>query len=95
VSRIAALLLTLAAIAAAWPAAAQPGPPPGRPGQHMGPPPGRPMPPAREASFGGRGPANPPAPHERMTPDERRQLRQDINQHGREVYSPQRGNEKQ
>jgi hypothetical protein len=95
VSRSFAMLLILAALAAAWPAAAQPGPPPDRRGQHMGPPPGRPMPPAREASFGGRGPVNPSPPHERMTPDERRQLRQDIDQHGREVYFPQRENQKQ
>jgi hypothetical protein len=94
VSRIAALVLLLAAIAAAGPALAQQGPPPGRPGQRMGPPPGRPMPPAREASFGGRPPAGPAAPHDRMTPDERRQLRQDIHQHGQEVYHPQQGNER-
>ena len=58
----------------------------------MGPPPGRPMSPARDL-----GPAGPPGrgPMERMTPEDRRQLRQDINQHGREVYRGRREEEKQ
>jgi len=34
-------------------------------------------------------------PAERMTPEERRQLRQDIHQHGRDVYRGRRDEEKQ
>ena len=57
----------------------------------MGPPPGRPGLPVREASFGGRG--HEPGMHGpmwRMSPEERRQLREDIHMHGRELYRPRR-----
>ena len=75
----------LAALLAAWPAVAQQGSrgPHGRQGAPMSPPPGRPMPPAREP--GPVGPRGQP-PMERMTPEDRRQLRQDIHQYGRDVY---------
>ena len=85
-----------AALLAAWPAFSQQGPqgPHGRRGERMGPtagqPQGRPLPPAREA-----GQVGPPGRPERMTPEDRRQLRQDIHQHGREVYRGRREEEKQ
>jgi hypothetical protein len=92
-----------AALLAAWPAAAQSGPqgpqvpqgPQGRRGERMGLPPGRPMLPAREAGQAGP-PGRPPMERmsERMTPEDRRQLRQDIHQHGREVYRGRREEEK-
>ena len=75
-----------AALAAALPAFAEH--PPGPGGRRMQPPPGqRPFmppgqrqypPPGREAGSDDR--------RGRMTPEERQQLRRDINQHGREVY---------
>ena len=89
--RIISLLGMLVALLAAWPAAGQMDPPQDRRRERMGPPPGRPMVPARQAEFPGR-PAQ--APLERMTPEERRQLRQDIHQHGREVYRHRREHEK-
>ena len=82
----------LVAMLAAGHALAQPGPRPDRRGERMGPPPGRPMMPARqEAGFPGR----PPQPMGRMSPEERRQLRHDIHEHGREVYRPRREEDKQ
>lgn len=92
--RTLAIVGMLAALLAAWPAVSQQGPqgPPGRRGEPMGPPPGRPIVPAREP-----GPAGPPGrpPMERMTPEDRRQLRQDIHQHGRDVYRGRREEGKQ
>lgn len=74
----------VAALAAAWPSAAQ-HPPPGRRGADrpqqplpMRPPP----PPQREVP--GREAQDPR--RATMTPDERRQLRRDITDHGRDVY---------
>jgi len=89
VQRFTVIVGLLLAVLAAGSALAQSGPPRGRPadlrGEHrMGPPPGRPMPPPSEAAFPGSPPTQNPA--WRMTPDERRQLRQDIHQHGLEVY---------
>jgi hypothetical protein len=85
---------------AAWPAVAQsgrhdapgsqdPARPGARRGERMDPPPGRPMMAPRDAAMPGR------PPMERMTPDERRQLRQDINRHGREVYRGRREPDKE
>jgi len=79
-----------AALAAAWPSAAQQGAPPGRrapdrPQQQ--PMPMRPLPPQQREfpqQFPGRE-ANDPR-RAGMTPDERRQLRRDITDHGRDVY---------
>jgi len=92
VARIISLLGMLLSLLATWPALGQMGPPQDRRGERMGPPPGRPMVPARQAEFPGRPPH---APMERMTREERRQLRQDIHQHGRELYRPRREDEKQ
>ena len=102
--RVLTIVGMIAALLAAWPAAAQYGPqgpqgphgPQGRRAEHMGPPPGRPMLPARDT-----GQAGPPGRSpmdrmtERMTPEDRRQLRQDIHQHGREVYGGRREEGKQ
>jgi hypothetical protein len=88
----------LACALAAGPAAAQPGPPAHGQGQgardYRGPPPGQDM------QRGGR----PDAPRREdyrqreserrqqwMTPDDRRDLRRDIRDHGRDVYAPGRG----
>jgi hypothetical protein len=100
VKRTLAIAGMLVALLAAWPAVSQQGPqgpqgphgPYGRRGERMGPPPGRPMPPAREL-----GPTGPPGrpPMERMTPEDRRQLRQDIHQHGRDVYGGRPAEDKQ
>ena len=100
--RTLAIVGMLAALLAAWPAISQQGPqdaqgpqgpqgPHGRRGERMGPPQGWPMVPAREM-----GPAGPPGrpPMGRMTPEDRRQLRQDIHHHGREVYRGRRDEEK-
>ena len=78
-----------AALAAAWPSAAQQGPPPGRraadrPQQPM---PMRPLPPPQREfpqQFPGREAQDPRRAG--MTPDERQQLRRDITDHGRDVY---------
>jgi hypothetical protein len=67
-------------------ALAQPFPRPGFPGK--GPPPGQPMP-ARQVERPQQ-PERPPV--ERMSPEERRQLRHDIEQHGREIYPEPRRN---
>ncbi len=75
-------LLALSLLMAGWPAVAQQ--PGGRrfehggPGPHQGPMPQRP--PLREASMPAR------APEGRMSPEERQQLRRDINNHGRDIY---------
>ena len=51
-------------------------------------PKGRPMGPGKQAEMermrDGHGPGRPV--HERMSPEDRRQLRRDIDQHGRELY---------
>ncbi len=85
--RFAAAMATAALLGLSQ-ASAQPFVRPGFPGK--GPPPGqpmrqmplerqmdRPMPPERP-------------PYERMSPEERRQLRHDIEQHGREIYPDRR-----
>lgn len=55
------------------------------------------MQPARESGYAG--PPGRPSPMdrmtERMTPEDRRQLRQDIHQHGREVYRGRHDEDKQ
>jgi hypothetical protein len=92
--RIGIMIGLAAALAAAWPSHAQQGPPPGRRAmeRQQPMPPMRPMPPQRES------PARPADFRDRdmeprrqsMTPDERRQLRRDITDHGREVYRDRR-----
>ena len=93
VKRVLVIVGMFAALLAAWSAAAQSDPQgsQGRRGERMGPPPGRPMPPPRAAGLAGP-PGRPPMERmsERMTPEDRRQLRQDIHQHGREVYRGRR-----
>ena len=81
--RIISMLGMLIALLAAGVALGQTDPPQDQRGERMGPPPDRPMVPARQAVFPGRH-SHPPM--ERMTPEERRKLRQDIHQHGRELY---------
>jgi hypothetical protein len=88
--RILIMLGVAAALAAAWPSHAQQGPPPGRRTMDRQQP-MQPMRPQREL------PARPADYRERdeprrhsMTPDERRQLRRDITDHGREVYRDRR-----
>ncbi|OGB38891.1 MAG: hypothetical protein A2W72_17610 [Burkholderiales bacterium RIFCSPLOWO2_12_67_14] len=63
----------------------------GRRGEQMGNPAGQPQGqlPARQA-----GKAGPRPPMQRMTPEDRRLLRQDVQQHGRELYRGRRGQEK-
>jgi hypothetical protein len=76
--------VAFALLAAAWPAAAQaqPGPHGGRRFDRPGPPPQRPVQPQREWRQAGDG-----APPQRgMSPEERRNLRRDIYEHGRQVY---------
>jgi hypothetical protein len=77
-----------AALAAAWPSAAQQGPPPGRRAADR-PQPMRPQPPPpqqqqQQREFPGREAQDPRRAG--MTPDERRQLRRDITDHGHDVY---------
>lgn len=70
-------------LAASWPALAQ--------GGRRFPPQGRPMP-AKQVE-GER--EMPERPHfGRMSPEERRQLRRDIGQHGREIYHEKRREER-
>jgi hypothetical protein len=78
--RIAIIAGFAAAVAAAPPGFAQPGPPPGR-GATDQP---QPLPPSRPADARERD-ASPPR-KATMTPEERRDLRRDIRDHGREVY---------
>jgi hypothetical protein len=74
----------LVMLLASWPAAAQQGTPVRR-AERAGPPPqGRPMPPLQRE-----GSRAQPA-QDRMTPEERQQLRRDIRQHGRDVYRERR-----
>jgi len=80
------VMATLATLlAAAWPAGAQPGPGQGgrrgmdrpMPQRPMGPPPGR----------GGQRPEGDGMQRRgQMSPEEREKLRQDIGQHGRDIY---------
>ena len=81
--RILAVAGVLAALLASWPAVAQQVPPDRR-ADRPGPPEERPMPPPRRV-----GSLERPRPDE-MTPEERRQLRRDIYDHGREVYRDRR-----
>ena len=74
------------ALMVAWPAAAQH--PPGPGGRRMQPPPAQRQfqpPPQRQFQPPGRESGSDDR-RGRMTPEERQQLRRDINQHGREVY---------
>jgi hypothetical protein len=85
------VLMAMAAVllAAAWPAAAQPGPGQGRgrgmdrptPQRPMGPPPDR----------GWQRPDGDGMHRRGMTPEEREKLRRDIGQHGRDIYRDPRG----
>jgi len=88
------LMMCSALLAAAAGAFAQepprpPGPPPGMSGPPSGPanPPLPVVPPRGNDQVTGR----PAAWPERMSPEERRQLRRDINEHGREIYRERRG----
>ena len=71
-----------AALVAAWPAFAQTGPQ-GRRAMDR-PPPAQPMQPSRPGDLRERDKETPR--RATMTPDERRDLRRDIRDHGREVY---------
>jgi hypothetical protein len=76
--------LVAAAAVAAWPAFAQPGPQQGRQSAGQGPPAQPSPPPGRPADMRER---DVQAPRKAtLTPEERRDLRRDIQQHGREVY---------
>ena len=95
-NRLVATVLTLCALCAAWPAAAQqqgPGPRMARPDGGAAPSRERVRPPVREATW-------PQRPHRAegqeepgggMSPEERRQLRRDINSHGRDIYREPKG----
>jgi len=89
--RIMAIAGLAAALAAAWPAFAQTGPQ-GRRATDR-PPPTQPMPPARPTDLRERDKETPR--RATMTPDERRDLRQDIRDHGREVYRDPPGRQPQ
>lgn len=86
-----AVLATLALLlAAAWPAAAQPGPGPGRGRGMERPLPQRPMGPPPERGW--QRPDGDGMHRRGMSPEEREQLRRDIGQHGRDIYrDPRRG----
>lgn len=80
-------------LSAAWPAFSQQGPQGryGRSGEQIGTPPGH----AEEQSPDRRaGKMGPRPPMDRMTPEDRRMLRQDVRQHGRELYRGRRGQER-
>lgn len=85
--------LTAGLLQAAWPAAAQqpPGQPPfGRPDRQDRQDRGdRERPPARDAAWPGRDGHD--GQGGRMSPQEREQLRRDINSHGRDIYRQDRG----
>ena len=87
------VILALAAtlLVGAWPAWAQPGQgPQGRRGMDR-PMPQRQMPPADRGGQGQPGNAQ-GGPHRgQLTPEERRQLRRDISDHGRDIYRDPRG----
>ena len=88
--RIPAAMATIALVLAAGAslALAQPFQRPGFPGR--GQPPVQPMPP-RQVERQVQRPAPPQRPpFERMSPEERQQLRRDIEQHGREIYPARR-----
>ena len=78
---IAGLAATLAAVS---PAFAQSGAQGRRATERPPPPPAQPLPPARPADLRERDKETPR--RATMTPDERRDLRRDIRDHGREVY---------
>lgn len=80
-SAIAGMIVMLLA---SWPAAAEQGTPVRRAERAAPAPHGRPMPPPQRE-----GPHAQPA-QDRMTPEERQQLRRDIRQHGRDVYRERR-----
>jgi len=83
VRTILAVAGVLAVLSAAWPVAAQQVPPDRR-AERAGPPQGKPMPQPRHAgSLEG-------MRSDEMSPDERRQLRRDIYDHGRDVYRDRR-----
>lgn len=80
-------------LAAAWPAAAQPGPGQGQ-GQGRGrgmdgPMPQRPMGPPPDRGW--QRPDGDSMQRRGMSPQEREQLRRDIGQHGRDIYRDPRG----
>jgi len=88
--RFSAAIATMAIVWAtgASVALAQPFPRPGFPGK--GQPPGQPAP-SRQIERQMERPAPPQRPpFERMSPEERQQLRRDIEQHGREIYPARR-----
>jgi len=91
---ICSALLAAAAGAFAQEPPRPPGPPPGV----SGPPSNQPSAPAANAPLpvvpprgGDQVTGRPAGWPERMSPDERRQLRRDINEHGRELYRERRG----
>jgi len=67
-----------------------PGPPPGVSGPPSAPAANPPLPMAPPRG-GDQVTGRPAGWPERMSPDERRQLRRDINEHGREIYRERRG----
>lgn len=83
VKRLSVFAGMFAALLAAWPVAAQQGPPDRR-AERSGRPEARPMPQPQRAVR-----VEHPRPDE-MTPEERRQLRRDIYDHGRDVYRDRR-----
>jgi hypothetical protein len=86
VKELLAIASMIVVLLASWPAGAQQGTPVER-AERSGPPPqGRPMPMPMAPLQGA--PAR--APQDRMTPEERQQLRRDIHQHGRDVYRQRR-----
>jgi len=89
--RIILIASLAAAFAAAWPAFAQTGPQ-GRSATDR-PPPTQPVPPSRPADMRERD--KEPPRRATMTPDERRDLRRDIRDHGREVYRDPPGRQPQ
>jgi hypothetical protein len=92
VKRIVSVAATLMVVLAASPALAQPAPlPDPRGDQNSPPPPARPGVPSRPAAI----PLPPAVPPGQMSPEERRKLRQDVHQHGRDLYHTRRGPPKQ
>jgi len=90
--RIGIIIGIAAALAAAVPSFAQQGPPPGRKGMERQQPmqPMRPMGPQRESPTQPADFRNRDMGRQSMTPDERRQLRRDITDHGKDVYRDRR-----
>ena len=78
-------------LAFALPVQAQPSQPPGPRFARPGPAPARPAPPQQIPAHNA-GPHNAiPQRDPRMSPDERRQLRRDVHDHGRDIYRDRRG----